>query len=94
MHRHFENWNDMKHEPWKFWSAETIFSIYAKLFPYMISDNDHRRPFSDFTKGRGWSVHRLAGMSLRAGCRLVQTAEKVNLPPPEFANQNKDIGEF
>ena len=24
MHQHFENWNDMKHEAKKFWSAQTI----------------------------------------------------------------------
>ena len=32
MHQKFENWNDMRHEPRKFWLAETIFLIYAKLF--------------------------------------------------------------
>ena len=33
MHRHFESWYDMKHEPQKLWLVETIFLIYAKLFP-------------------------------------------------------------
>ena len=32
MHPNFENWNDMRHEPQKFWLTETIFLIYAKLF--------------------------------------------------------------
>ena len=32
MHWHFENWNDVKHEPRKFWSAKiTFLLIYAKL---------------------------------------------------------------
>ena len=36
MHKHFENWNDMKHELWKFWSMKTIFLIFAKLVPYTV----------------------------------------------------------
>ena len=43
MHQHFENWNDMKHEPQNFWSAETIF-YYVKLFTYTISDGDSHMP--------------------------------------------------
>ena len=45
----------MKHEPWKFWSLKTTFLIYAKLFPYRITN--HRRPFSNFYWGG--SIHRL-----------------------------------
>ena len=37
MHWHFENWNDMKHELWKFWLVKTIFLIYAKLVPYSLT---------------------------------------------------------
>ena len=37
MQWHFENWNDMKHELWKFWSVTTIFLIYAKLVPYSLT---------------------------------------------------------
>lgn len=33
VHRHFESWYDMKLEPQKLWLVETIFLIYAKLFP-------------------------------------------------------------
>ena len=40
MHRNFENWNDMRHEPRKFWLAETIFLIYTKLFHYTISNGE------------------------------------------------------
>ena len=59
MHRHFENWNDMKHEPWKFWSAETIFLIYAKLFPYKITNGESQTPLVRFLLSGGGSVHRL-----------------------------------
>ena len=54
MHRHFENWNDMKHEARKFWSAETISClIYAKLFPCTISDGESQTPLHIFLLGGG-----------------------------------------
>ena len=59
MHQHFENWNDMKHEPRKFWSAETIFLIYAKLFPYKITNGESQTPLVRFLLRGGGSVHRL-----------------------------------
>lgn len=37
---HFENWRDVKHEPRKLWSVESVFSIFAKLFPCMISGSE------------------------------------------------------
>ena len=49
MHRHIENWNDMKHEARKFWSAETISClIIAKLFPCTISDGESQTPLHRF----------------------------------------------
>ena len=30
----------MKHEPRKLWSVESVFSIFAKLFPCMISGSE------------------------------------------------------
>ena len=59
MHRHLENWNDMKHELRKFWLADFFFLIYAKLFPYTISDGESQTSFLPvFLRGVG-SVHRL-----------------------------------
>ena len=54
MHRHFKNWNDMKHEPRKFWSTKTVFFIYAKLFQYTISDGEAQTPLLRFSGGEGW----------------------------------------
>ena len=59
MHQHFENWNDMKHEPQNFWSAETIFYFNLKLFPYAISDGESQMPLLWFFLRGGGSVHRL-----------------------------------
>ena len=59
MHQHFENWNDMKHEPQKFWSAETIFFIYAKLFPYKITNGESQTPLVRVLLRGGGSVHGL-----------------------------------
>ena len=59
MHQHFENWNDMKHEPQNFWSAETIFYFNVKLFPYTISDGESQTPLLWFFLRGGGSVHRL-----------------------------------
>ena len=59
MHEHFENWNDMKHEPQNFWSAETIFYFNVKLFPYTISDGESQTPLLWFFLRGGGSVHRL-----------------------------------
>ena len=63
MDRHFENWNDMKHEPREFWSAESIFLIYAKLFPYTISDRESpgesHAPLLRFLLEEVGSTHRL-----------------------------------
>ena len=58
MHQHFENWNDMKHEPQNFWSAE-LFFIRVKLFTYTISDGDSQMPLLWFFLRGGGSVHRL-----------------------------------
>ena len=46
MHRNFENWNDMRHEPRKFWLAETIFFNLCKIIP--LAMGNHRHPFSVF----------------------------------------------
>ena len=59
MHQHFENWNDMKHEPQNFWSAETIFYFNVKVFPYTISDGESQTPLLWFFLRGGGSVHRL-----------------------------------
>ena len=60
MHRNFENWNDMKHEPRKFWLAETFFLIYAKLFHNTISNGESQTSLSDFFFLRkGAAVHGL-----------------------------------
>ena len=51
----------MKHwdERRKFWSAESIFLIYAKLFPYAISDSESQTPLLRFFLRVGGSVNRL-----------------------------------
>ena len=67
MHRHFKNWNDMKHEPRKFWSTKTVFFLFMQNYSNTrLATVKHRRPFSDFPEGRGGeeggggvSVHRL-----------------------------------
>ena len=46
MHQKFENWNDMRHEPRKFWLAETIFFNLCKIIP--LATGNHRHPFSVF----------------------------------------------
>ena len=49
MHRHFENWNDMKHEPHYFWSAETT----------CLNLSDSQMPLLWFFLWGGGSVYRL-----------------------------------
>ena len=52
MHRHFENWNDMKLEPRKFWSAETIFSFkLCKIFQYTTSTKSQTPLLRYFLRG-------------------------------------------
>ena len=55
MHRHFENWNDMKHELRKFWSVEIIiiFWFMQNYSHTRLVTVNHRRPFSDFSWGEG-----------------------------------------
>ena len=57
MHRHFENWNDMKLEQRKFWS-ETIFSFknYSKLFLYTTSTKSQTPLLRLFLRGGGGEV--------------------------------------
>ena len=58
MHQKFENWNDMRHEPRKFWLAETIFFNLCKIIP--LATGNHRHPFSVFFFLRkGAAVHGL-----------------------------------
>ena len=52
MHRHFENWNDMKLEPRKFWSE----TIYAKLFLYTTSTKSQTPLLRFFQRGGGGEV--------------------------------------
>ena len=59
MHQHFENWNDMKHEPQYFWWAETVFYLCKILFPCTISDGESQTPLLQFFLRGGGSVHRL-----------------------------------
>ena len=59
MHQHLENWNDMKHELRKFCLADFFFLIYAKLFPYTISDGESQTFFLPVFLRGGGSVHRL-----------------------------------
>ena len=59
MHQHLENWNDMKHELRKFCLADFFFLIYAKLFPYTISDGESQTSFLPVFLRGGGSVHRL-----------------------------------
>ena len=59
MHRHLENWNDMKHELRKFCRRIFFFLIYAKLFPYTISDGESQTSFLPVFLRGGGSVHRL-----------------------------------
>ena len=56
MHWDFENWNDMKHKPQKFfnWLVETFFFIDAKLLPYILTTVNHGCP--SFPEGRGGGV--------------------------------------
>ena len=49
----------MTNEPQNFWSAETFFFIYVKLFPYTISDGESQMPVLQFFLRGGGSVHRL-----------------------------------
>ena len=49
MHRHFKSWNDMKHEPRKFWSAKTIVLFMQNY--YTISDGESQTP--NFPEGKG-----------------------------------------
>ena len=54
---HASAFSDMKHEPLKFWLAETIvFNLY-KVIP--VHDVKHRHPFSYFFSGKGVAVHML-----------------------------------
>ena len=48
MHRHFKNWNDMKHETLV---GENYCFIYAELFQYTISDGESQTP--NFPEGKG-----------------------------------------
>ena len=65
MQRHFEIWNEMKHEPRKFWSAKTFFFYVMQSYSdTRLATVNHRRPFSDFYPGGGGgSVHRLEGIT-------------------------------
>ena len=57
MQRHFEIWNDMKHEPRKFWSAKTTFFYFMQSYSHTwLATVNHRRPFSDFYLGGGGGV--------------------------------------
>ena len=59
MHSNFENWNDMRHEPRKFWLTETIFLIYAKLFHWQWGITDIPSPFFFFFLRKEAAVHGL-----------------------------------
>ena len=44
MHRHFENWNDMKHEPRKFWlTATTSFNL-CKIIHIHDGESESQTP--------------------------------------------------
>ena len=50
MHRHFKNWNDMKHEPRKFWLAKTIVLFMQNYSNTRLATVNHRRQI--FLRGR------------------------------------------
>ena len=50
-----------------FGRQKLLFLTYAKLFPYTISNNEHRHPFSYFFSGEGAAVHRLVKLGLGLG---------------------------
>ena len=53
MHRHFDTRITRK-----FWLAETTFFIYAKLFPYTISNSESQTPLLRFLlRGGGGGVY-------------------------------------
>ena len=53
MHQHFENWNDLKHEPQNFWSAETFLNFRQNYSHTRLAMVNHRRLFIDFFWGEG-----------------------------------------
>ena len=44
MHWHFENWNDIKHEPRKFWSAESTFFNLCKIIHIHDGESESQTP--------------------------------------------------
>ena len=53
MHRHFENWNDMKHEPRKFWSAESTFFSLCKIIHIHDGESESHTPLLQLLGGGG-----------------------------------------
>ena len=53
MHWDFENWNDMKHKPQKFWLVETFFFYWCKITPIRINDSESRMPQFSWGEGGG-----------------------------------------
>ena len=52
MHRHFENWNDMKHEPRKFWlTATTSFNL-CKIIHIHDGESESQTPLLVYKAGR------------------------------------------
>ena len=52
MHRHFENWNDMKHEPRKFWLTATTFFNLCKIIHIHDGESESQTPLLVYQAGR------------------------------------------
>ena len=61
MHRHFENWNDMKHEPRKFWLTATTFFNLCKIIHIHDGESESQTPLFRLLGGGGGSTQ--AGFS-------------------------------
>ena len=53
MHRHFENWNDMKHEPRKFWLTATTFFNLCKIIHIHDGESESQTPLLRLLGGGG-----------------------------------------
>ena len=53
MHWHFENWNDIKHEPRKFWSAESTFFNLCKIIHIHDGESESQTPLLRLLGGGG-----------------------------------------